>query len=115
MSKILKAVGAHIRFLRKARKLSQEQLAERADLHYTMIGSVERGERNVTLENLAKIATGLDVPLREVFPAAGKQARSAEELVALLAIADQSTSELILSVAKLIQEKRSPKTVPEES
>jgi len=109
MSNTLKAVGAHIRSLRKSRKLSQEQLAERSDLHYTMIGSVERGERNVTLENLAKIAYGLGVPLRELFPPDSKSNESANELVALLATADQSTSELILSVAKLIQEKRSPK------
>ena len=111
MSKTLKAVGSHIRSLRKARELSQEQLAERAELHYSMVGSVERGERNITLENLAKIAKGLDVPLRDLFPAEGKRADAAKELAALLAIADQSTSELILSVAKLIQEKRSVKPV----
>lgn len=109
MSRILKAVGAQIRLLRKARKLSQEQLAERADLHYTMIGSVERGERNITLENLAKIAKGLGVPIRELFPPQTKHDESAKELVALLATVDQSTSELILSVAKIIQERRSPK------
>lgn len=111
MSKMLKAVGAQIRSLRKARKLSQEQLAERADLHYTMIGSVERGERNITLENLSKIAKGLGVPMRELFPPDGKQAASAKELIALLAVVDQNTSELILSVAKLIQEKRSQNPV----
>ena len=111
MSKTLKAVGTHIRSLRKARKLSQEQLAERSDLHYSLIGAVERGERNITLENLAKIAKGLKLPLRELFPPDTKHVESANELVALLAIADQSTSELILSVAKLIQEKRTPKPV----
>jgi len=109
MSKTLKAVGTQIRLLRKARKLSQEQLAERADLHYSMIGSVERGERNITIENLSKIAKGLNVPIRELFPAHSSQSESARELVALLAIADQTTSELILSVAKLIQEKGSVK------
>jgi transcriptional regulator with XRE-family HTH domain len=110
MSRTLKTVGAHIRSLRKARKLSQEQLAERADLHYTMIGSVERGERNITLGNLAKIAKGLGVSLRELFPPE-KQDEPTRELVALLALVDQSTSELILSVARIIQEKRSPKPV----
>ena len=111
MSKILKTVGAQIRSLRKARRLSQEELAERSDLHYTMIGAVERGERNITLENLAKIAKGLAVPLRELFPEGPKASASANELVALLAIADQTTSDLILSVAKLIQEKRATKSV----
>lgn len=111
MSKTLKAVGSHIRSLRKARGLSQEQLAERASLHYTLIGAVERGERNITLENLAKIAKGLRLPLREIFPPESGQEESAKELVALLAIADESTSELILSVAKLIQEKRVTKSL----
>ena len=111
MSSILKSVGAQIRSLRKARLLSQEALAERSDLHYTMIGAVERGERNVTLENLAKIAKGLAVPLRELFPQQSKRVDSVNELIALLAITDQSTSDLILSVAKLIQEKRTTKSV----
>jgi transcriptional regulator with XRE-family HTH domain len=111
MSRTLKAVGAHIRTLRKARRLSQEELAERANLHYTLIGSVERGERNVTLENLAKIAKGLGLPLRELFPRENNYDEPTRELVALLSMVDQSTSELILSVAKLIQEKRNPKPV----
>ena len=111
MSRTLKAVGAHIRSLRKARQLSQEQLAERANLHYTLIGSVERGERNVTLENLAKIAKGLAVPLRELFPIENTSDEPARELVALLSMVEQSTSELILSVARLIQEKRKIKPV----
>ena len=112
MSRTLKIVGNQIRSLRKARRLSQEKLAERSNLHYTMIGSVERGERNVTLENLAKIAKGLGVPMRELFPPETKHINeSAKELMALLATVDQSTSELILSLAKLVQEKRSPKTV----
>jgi transcriptional regulator with XRE-family HTH domain len=109
VSKTLKVVGAHIRTLRKARKLSQEALAERANLHYTMIGAVERGERNITLENLAKIARGLGIPLRELFPVQTKRSESFKELTALLSITDQSTSELILSVARLIQEQRTSK------
>ena len=111
MSSILKSVGAQIRSLRKARQLSQEELAERSNLHYTMIGAVERGQRNITLENLSKIAKGLRVPVRELFPQESKGADSVNELIALLAIADQSTSDLILSVAKLIQEKRTTKSV----
>jgi len=108
MSKVLKSVGAHVRLLRKARKLSQEQLAERAGLHYTMIGAVERGERNITLENLARIARGLGVPLREVIPADTRHSETAKDLIALLTVADQSTNELILAVAKLIQDQRTP-------
>ncbi len=41
--------------------LSQEQLADRAALHRTYISSVERGQRNVTLENIFALAKALDV------------------------------------------------------
>lgn len=46
--------GERIRHLRTEKGLSQEQLAELADLHRTFIGRIERGETNVTLENIKK-------------------------------------------------------------
>lgn len=61
MSSILATIGANIRFYRKNLKLSQEQLADLADLHRTYIGSVERGERNISALNIEKIATVLGV------------------------------------------------------
>ena len=57
-----------MRFLRKQRGWSQEELARRADRHWTFIGGVERGERNPTLEVVADIAEALGVPIRELFP-----------------------------------------------
>jgi len=59
--------GYRIRELRNIRNLSQEQLAEMCSLHRTFIGRVERGETNVTLENIQKLATGLNVPLADLF------------------------------------------------
>lgn len=53
------AFGAAVRNLRLRLGLSQEQLAARADLHRTYIGSVERGERNVSLNNIHAIAIAL--------------------------------------------------------
>ncbi|MFB5762034.1 helix-turn-helix domain-containing protein [Paenibacillus medicaginis] len=60
-------VGNRIRQLRKAKGWTQEQLAEAAGLHYSYMGGVERGDRNISLETLEKIATGLNVPALEMF------------------------------------------------
>ena len=46
--------------------MSQEELADRARLHRTYVSSVERGERNVSLENIFHLADGLGVDVREL-------------------------------------------------
>jgi transcriptional regulator with XRE-family HTH domain len=53
--------GENVRRLRKKICWSQEQLAEACNLHRTYIGSIERGERNVSLRNIVKIALSLGV------------------------------------------------------
>jgi transcriptional regulator with XRE-family HTH domain len=52
-------LGANIRRARKRLGLSQEDLAERADLHWTYVGSVERGERNISIDNICRLAWAL--------------------------------------------------------
>ncbi|MCV9950271.1 helix-turn-helix domain-containing protein [Paenibacillus sp. BT-177] len=61
------SVGNRIRELRKAKGWTQEQLAEAAGLHYSYIGGVERGDRNISLETLEKIISALKVPAFELF------------------------------------------------
>lgn len=61
MSDFLKLIGENIRFLRKKRGLTQEELAERINLQQAYIGGVERGERNISMLTLQKIADGLEV------------------------------------------------------
>lgn len=56
-----RAFGRRVRAERERAGLSQEKLAERAGLHATYIGRVERGARNVTLYNILRIADALDI------------------------------------------------------
>lgn len=67
MADLIHRLGERIRSLRKDRNLSQEQLGEQAGLHTNYIGQVERGEKNVTVESLEKIAAGLGVSLEQLF------------------------------------------------
>lgn len=64
---ILIEFGQRVRELRMKNLLSQEQLAEKAHLHRTYIGMIERAEKNITLLNIAKIASALEVSIEELF------------------------------------------------
>jgi transcriptional regulator with XRE-family HTH domain len=61
------AVGRRVRELRKQLDISQEELAERADLHRNYVGSVERGERDIGITAIGQLARGLGVSLAELF------------------------------------------------
>ena len=63
----LEKLGDRLRELRQARNLTQAQLADQCGLHRTFIGSVERGERNVSVLNLRRIAAVLRVKLADLF------------------------------------------------
>jgi len=56
-----KAFGARVRELRLAAGLSQEELAHRAELDRSYVGQVERGERNISLDNIYRLATTLEI------------------------------------------------------
>jgi len=64
--RFLQRVGHRVREKRAARGLTQADLADQCVLHRTFIGSVERGERNVSILNLRLIAKVLRVPLGEL-------------------------------------------------
>ena len=64
--KFLRELGERVRERRAARGLTQEQLGEKCDLHRTFIGSVERGERNLSILNLRLLAKVLRVEIADL-------------------------------------------------
>ena len=67
MINIRKKFGKRVRLLRNSAKLSQEALGFKAGIHRTYIGSIERGEQNVSLDNIHKLAKALKVEVKELF------------------------------------------------
>ena len=61
LSAVTAEFGRRVRARRQELGLSQEALADACGLHWTFVGQVERGQRNLTLHNIVKIAGGLEV------------------------------------------------------
>ena len=64
---VRKELGTAVRAFRTQLNLSQEALSERSELHRTYISDIERGTRNVSLENIARLAQALNVSIPELF------------------------------------------------
>ena len=96
-------VGANIRRIRKGRRWTLEQLAERCDLNPKYLGGVERGDLNISLTNLDKIADALRVKPYELMLPTGT-ADVPEELIALITTSDPATQNLLVEVLKRIPE-----------
>ena len=58
--------GKAVRYRRNELEISQEELAERANLHRTYISDLERGRRNISLENIEKLAKALNLSISEL-------------------------------------------------
>jgi len=65
-NELRKVFAAHVRSHRTTRGWSQEELASEAGLHRTYIGSIERSERNVSIDNIGRIAHALQVEPAEL-------------------------------------------------
>lgn len=66
-SDLLYSFGQTVRNLRRSKHISQEQFADMCDLHRTYVSDVELGKRNVSLENIEKMAAALDMRISELF------------------------------------------------
>lgn len=67
MDRITKTLGEVVKNMRLESGLSQEQLGNRCGLNRAYIGTIERGEKTMTVETAMKIAYGLKVPLSSIF------------------------------------------------
>ncbi len=72
---ILIRFGQALRARRIALELTQEELAERADLHRTYIADIERGTRNLSLRNIERLADALECSIPALFEAISKGAK----------------------------------------
>jgi transcriptional regulator with XRE-family HTH domain len=68
MAEINKKVGLQIRKYREKKGWTQEQLAFESELHRAYLGQIERGEKNMGIENLGKIAKALGIPPNKLLP-----------------------------------------------
>ena len=65
--------GERLRAIRQKHGISQERLAELAGLHRTYVSSIERGERNVSLVNIERLAAALGITMAELMPDQGNR------------------------------------------
>jgi transcriptional regulator with XRE-family HTH domain len=61
-----KTFASNVRRVRLRLGLTQEELADRSGLHRTYVGSVERGERNISIDNMERLAGALDAEVEEL-------------------------------------------------
>lgn len=60
--------GSLVRLRRHMLHLTQEELAEKANMHFTYVSSTERGERNISLSNIEKLANALKCSMKDLMP-----------------------------------------------
>ena len=104
-----KAFGQRMRTLRKQKRLSQEDLAEKAGLHPTYVGGVERGERNPSFESVLKISEALGISPSQLFRFEGIRSKLnlddeiGKELLALIEKIKPSTKRNLLRSLKTMR------------
>lgn len=105
MSEIAKIIGQRLRHRRLELGYSQEVASEKAGLHPTYIGQLERGEKNATLESIEKVCIALEYPMEELFDKIiqiDKQASYAHECYNLIINQTPKEQEALLHIIKRV-------------
>jgi len=105
MDTLLRRLGDSIRSFRTAQNRTLEELAEKADLSANYISDIERGQRNLTIRNLEKVAHGLNVPVHQLLLGTESTNDDLLKLIAITAHADAKVMTFITDVVKCIVEK----------
>ncbi|MBU1570408.1 MAG: helix-turn-helix transcriptional regulator [Proteobacteria bacterium] len=108
MERINQKLGRHVKKIREKLGLSQEELAERADVHPSYIGIIERGEKTPSIHTIEKLAAALNVSMQFLFSFQGGGAKPAgdvsdymsRETLGLLRDIDTKNKRIILNVVK---------------
>lgn len=103
MNETIQIIGKRIRKYRNELHLSQEALAERAGLHFTYIGQIERGEKNITIGSLEKICRSLNISFEELFEGIGpscKNSDTQQKIMDLINEQPASVQEIYLNVIR---------------
>lgn len=104
MAHIYRQVGKRIRAVRKRMRLTQEQLGERAGITPDYVGRVERGRGAVTLETLQRIASALNVPLRQLLDTEEITSASREEILkSIQAILKRKDTEQLRGIYAILE------------
>lgn len=100
---VKRLIGDRIRQLRKEQGLSQEKLGDKSELHYTHIGSIERGEKNWSIDTLIKVSKGLNVEVVDLFDFPMPPADAKKIKKSLIENIDTSSPETIKILSDLLK------------
>jgi transcriptional regulator with XRE-family HTH domain len=107
MDEINVSLGRRILALRTAKQLSQDKLAEKAEMSVKHLGKIERGTANASIKSLTGIAKALDMPVRDILEVEHEQGREEllAELTAILPKLSLKDMQIMYRLAKVLSER----------
>ena len=103
MGEILKVFGKRLRSLRRAKDMTQEQVAERAGLSLQSVGEIERGRGNPTLVNVERLSEALSVELTELFDLGDVKMTREQAVQEILARLEGATEEQVRALLTMVR------------